>query len=218
MHQLGVGFVPADRHRYGMVLSFPLTDNLVPQRLLPRSVRARPGPRRRGDPAHMPTGLIAEYDVRTPSATVTAGTLSGGNQQKVVVGAGVRRRAAPARARPADARPRRRQHRVHPSPGDREARRWRGGRCSSRPSSTRCSSCRTGSAVMYRGRIVEVLDARSTNREEVGLLMATGGREGLPRRRRATRDRRPGHAARRCVTRIRRRRRSPTEPPRRRPR
>ena len=36
MHQLGVGFVPADRHRYGIVLSFPLTDNLVPQRLLPR--------------------------------------------------------------------------------------------------------------------------------------------------------------------------------------
>ena len=29
LHQLDVGFVPADRHRYGMVLSFPLTDNLV---------------------------------------------------------------------------------------------------------------------------------------------------------------------------------------------
>jgi simple sugar transport system ATP-binding protein len=32
--------------------------------------------------------------------------------------------------------------------------------------------------VMYRGQIVSVLDARSTDREEVGLLMATGGRQG----------------------------------------
>jgi simple sugar transport system ATP-binding protein len=31
--------------------------------------------------------------------------------------------------------------------------------------------------VMFRGRIVAVLDGRSADREEVGLLMATGGRE-----------------------------------------
>jgi simple sugar transport system ATP-binding protein len=31
--------------------------------------------------------------------------------------------------------------------------------------------------VMYRGRLVAVLDGRSADREEVGLLMATGGRE-----------------------------------------
>src|SRR5438309_8666894 len=29
LHNLGVGFVPADRHRYGLVLAFPLTDNSV---------------------------------------------------------------------------------------------------------------------------------------------------------------------------------------------
>ena len=33
-------------------------------------------------------------------------------------------------------------------------------------------------AVMYRGRIVAVVDGRTANKEEVGLLMATGGREG----------------------------------------
>ena len=31
--------------------------------------------------------------------------------------------------------------------------------------------------VMYRGRIVDTLDARSAEREQVGLLMATGGRQ-----------------------------------------
>jgi hypothetical protein len=30
---------------------------------------------------------------------------------------------------------------------------------------------------MYRGELVEVLDGRTANRERVGLLMATGGRQ-----------------------------------------
>ena len=29
LHGSGVGFVPADRHRFGLVLSFPITDNVV---------------------------------------------------------------------------------------------------------------------------------------------------------------------------------------------
>ena len=32
-------------------------------------------------------------------------------------------------------------------------------------------------AVMYRGRIVAVIDARTADKNEIGLLMATGGRE-----------------------------------------
>jgi general nucleoside transport system ATP-binding protein len=32
-------------------------------------------------------------------------------------------------------------------------------------------------AVMYRGKIVAVVDGRTANKEEIGLLMATGGRE-----------------------------------------
>ncbi len=31
--------------------------------------------------------------------------------------------------------------------------------------------------VMYRGRLVAVVDGRTASREEIGLLMATGGRE-----------------------------------------
>ena len=32
-------------------------------------------------------------------------------------------------------------------------------------------------AVMYRGELVATIDGRTANKEEVGLLMATGGRE-----------------------------------------
>jgi len=33
---------------------------------------------------------------------------------------------------------------------------------------------------MYRGRIVAVVDGRTANKNEVGLLMATGGEERSP--------------------------------------
>jgi hypothetical protein len=33
---------------------------------------------------------------------------------------------------------------------------------------------------MYRGRLVAVLDGRTAEREQIGLLMATGGREAPP--------------------------------------
>jgi simple sugar transport system ATP-binding protein len=35
-------------------------------------------------------------------------------------------------------------------------------------------------AAMFRGRIVDVVDGRSANKEAVGLLMATGGAESRP--------------------------------------
>src|SRR4029078_11246876 len=84
LHKMGLGFVPGDRHRFGMVLSFPLTDNLVLNDYY-HAPYAR-GLRRTDEAieAHAKEA-IEKYDVRTPSADVTAGTLSGGNQQKVVV-------------------------------------------------------------------------------------------------------------------------------------
>jgi simple sugar transport system ATP-binding protein len=83
-HRLGVGFVPADRHRFGMVLSFPLTDNFILTdyyeppfaRGILRNDEAIEERAERG---------IKNYDIRTPSANVTGATLSGGNQQKVIV-------------------------------------------------------------------------------------------------------------------------------------
>ncbi len=120
LHKMGLGFVPGDRHRFGMVLSFPLTDNLVLN-----DYYHAPYARglRRNDAAieAYAKEAIEKYDVRTPSADVSGGTLSGGNQQKVVVAREFEGELQAAGPRPADARPGRGQHRVHPSPGNRPA-------------------------------------------------------------------------------------------------
>jgi len=84
MRDLGLGYVPADRQRYGLVLSYPLDDNAV------LTDYQRP-PFARGfvrvDRAirEHALKLIKEYDIRAPGPTVRASTLSGGNQQKLVV-------------------------------------------------------------------------------------------------------------------------------------
>jgi simple sugar transport system ATP-binding protein len=80
----GVAHIPEDRHRYGLVLSYPCEDNLV------LSTYFHP-PFARGiviDDDKIDENarrLIKEFDVRTPSPMTPAGSLSGGNQQKVVV-------------------------------------------------------------------------------------------------------------------------------------
>jgi simple sugar transport system ATP-binding protein len=178
LHQLGVGFVPADRHRYGIVLSFPLTDNLcLNDYYHPPYARGLV----RDDDAIRTNAerVIGEYDIRTPSATVTAGTLSGGNQQKVVVGREFDGRLKllvldqPTRGLDVGS-----IEFIH-----RQAIARRNDGVAVLLVSAELDEVLELSdrvAVMYRGRIVKVLDARSTNREEVGLLMATGGREGPP--------------------------------------
>ena len=118
---LGVSFVPADRHRFGLVLSFPLTDNLVltdyyaaPYARGPSAKRRRdPDAGRRGDRAVRRPHALARRDRRDPVGRQPAEGRRG---------ARIRPRPAAARARPADTRPRRRQRRIHPSPDDREAR------------------------------------------------------------------------------------------------
>jgi general nucleoside transport system ATP-binding protein len=80
----GVGHVPEDRHRRGLVLDFSLAENLSlhDYRKPPESQFGWLWPRRIVARAR---GLIHEYDIRGGGPHTTAGSLSGGNQQKVVV-------------------------------------------------------------------------------------------------------------------------------------
>ena len=81
----GVAHVPEDRQKHGLVMSYPLMDNLV------LSTYYRPPFAHNGfllqNKAIDENGrrLIAEFDVRAPSEYALAGTLSGGNQQKLIV-------------------------------------------------------------------------------------------------------------------------------------
>ncbi|PFG19077.1 ABC transporter ATP-binding protein [Serinibacter salmoneus] len=80
----GLGFVPEDRSTDGVVADFTIVENLVLDR-----VGAKPYSR--GGALEMSrlrshaTEKVAEYDVRTTSIDQTLASLSGGNQQKVVL-------------------------------------------------------------------------------------------------------------------------------------
>jgi ABC-type uncharacterized transport system ATPase subunit len=81
----GIGFIPEDRHRQGMLLDAPLWEN----RILGHQTRppAAKGPFIDRRAARTDTErIMREYDVRAPGADTLAVALSGGNQQKLIVG------------------------------------------------------------------------------------------------------------------------------------
>jgi simple sugar transport system ATP-binding protein len=80
----GIGHIPEDRHRRGLVLDFNLAENLVlhDYRKEPFSRLGWINPRRW---FRWAAGLLREFDVRGGGPTTRGGSLSGGNQQKVVV-------------------------------------------------------------------------------------------------------------------------------------
>lgn len=83
--EAGIGYIPEDRHRHGLLLAAPLWEN----RILGHQTREPNvnGPFiDRGGARKDTQRIIEEYDVRTPGIDTTARALSGGNQQKFIVG------------------------------------------------------------------------------------------------------------------------------------
>ncbi len=83
--EAGIGYIPEDRHRHGLLLDAPLWENRVlGHQTQEPNVNGpwidRGGARR--DTAR----IVKDYDVRTPGIDVLASSLSGGNQQKFIVG------------------------------------------------------------------------------------------------------------------------------------
>ncbi len=81
----GIGYIPQDRHREGLLLTSPLWENVM------LGHQGRPpfskgpwldlaGARQRAE------DTVATFDVRTPNVDVAAHALSGGNQQKLIIG------------------------------------------------------------------------------------------------------------------------------------
>lgn len=82
--ELGVAHIPEDREKHGLVGSYSIADNMVLNRYF-RHPYAR-GPVMNHDRIREKSkALVAEYDVRTPSVDTPASNLSGGNKQKVIV-------------------------------------------------------------------------------------------------------------------------------------
>jgi general nucleoside transport system ATP-binding protein len=173
MQNAGVSFVPGDRQRFGLILSFSIEDNLVLtqydeapfSRGIMRNERAID---EWGERA------VREYDIRTPSPQVPAGTLSGGNQQKTIVAREFSRDLKllildqPTRG--LDVGSIEFIHRRIIAKRDAGAAILL---VSAELDEVLELSDRIG--VMYRGEMVALMDGRTADREEVGLLMARGG-------------------------------------------
>jgi ABC-type uncharacterized transport system ATPase subunit len=81
----GIGYIPEDRHRHGLLLDAPLWENRV------LGFQDRPPAVRgilidRAAAREDTERIVREYDVRTPGIETFARALSGGNQQKLIVG------------------------------------------------------------------------------------------------------------------------------------
>jgi simple sugar transport system ATP-binding protein len=85
LFEAGLSHVPEDRQKHGLVLSYPVADNLVLS-----SYHRWPFARGLGivreQVLRFARRVVEEFDVRTPSVLTPVRNLSGGNQQKTVVG------------------------------------------------------------------------------------------------------------------------------------
>jgi simple sugar transport system ATP-binding protein len=84
VHEAGISHVPEDREKHGLVANYTIADNLVLNQF-DQEPFAKGWVRNLGEVAKNATDLVEKFDIRTPSAFNTAGSLSGGNKQKVVV-------------------------------------------------------------------------------------------------------------------------------------
>jgi simple sugar transport system ATP-binding protein len=168
----GVAHIPEDRQRDGLVLSFPIYDNLILQTYYnaPFSkgvVMQEPAIREHAQ------RLVEQFDVRTPGIDVPASGLSGGNQQKVIVAREFTREIQLLVA-------------VQPTRGldvgsieyiHNQLLLKRDAGCAVLLVSTELDEIMQLSgriAVMYDGHITAVVDVADVTKEQVGLLMAGG--------------------------------------------
>jgi general nucleoside transport system ATP-binding protein len=168
--EAGVAHVPEDRQRDGLVLSYPVADNLVLNTYyLP--------PYASGVVIHDRTviataeRLTQEFDIRTPSVQTLVSSLSGGNQQKVIVAREFSRPIAlliasqPTRGLDVGS-----IEYIHQRLVDK-----RDQGCAVllvSPELDEILSLSDRIAVMYRGKIMAILPAEQATAERLGLLMA----------------------------------------------
>lgn len=173
----GMAHIPEDRQKHGLVLPYPLTDNLVLC-----SYYEHPfvkGIVRNEDAIEEHAiKLIDAFDIRTPSPYIDAGNLSGGNQQKLIVARELSRDVkiviANQPTRGLDVGSIEYIHRTLIEMRDRGV-----GILLVSAELDEIMSLSDRIAVIYEGEIVAILDAKDATREELGILMA-GSRKHQP--------------------------------------
>lgn len=80
----GVGHIPQDRHKHGLVLDYSIGHNMVLQTYY-KQPYSKAGIMNYKQVMEKAKTLIEKFDVRTPSPETFARALSGGNQQKAII-------------------------------------------------------------------------------------------------------------------------------------
>ncbi|MBI3160229.1 MAG: ABC transporter ATP-binding protein [Chloroflexi bacterium] len=168
--ELGAGHIPEDRQEDGLVLTYSVADNLALQTYYRPPFAKGPVLQERTILSNA-VDLIEKFDVRTPGPAIRVGALSGGNQQKVIV---AREFSRPTRLMIAS----------QPTRGldvgsieyihSRLVEKRNEGTAVLMVSSELDEILELSDriAVIYRGRIVDVLQAGEATKELLGLLMA----------------------------------------------
>lgn len=173
---MGIGHIPEDRHKHGLVLDFSLENNMALQSYFeePMSKNGILNPeaiREHSD------GLIEMFDVRSGQGSITAArSMSGGNQQKAIIAREVERSpklliaAQPTRGLDVGAIEYIHERLV----AERDA-----GRAVLLMSLEMEEVLNVSDriAIIYEGEIVGIVDAKETDENELGLMMA-GSKKG----------------------------------------
>jgi simple sugar transport system ATP-binding protein len=168
----GLSVIPPDRHRQGVILELPIADNLVLEDY-DQPPFARWFLRRLRAVFDYAAKLMKQFDIRATSPTEPTGSLSGGNQQKVVVARelgtnpDVLVAAQPTRGVDVGS-----IEFIHRQIVDQRDKGLAVLLVSSELDEVLSLSDRV--AVLYRGRIVAVLEGDQVDRDRIGLLMAGG--------------------------------------------
>ncbi|MDG0057808.1 ABC transporter ATP-binding protein [Priestia sp. P5] len=171
----GVGHIPQDRHKHGLVLDYTIGENIGLQTYYQKPM-SKSGILNYKELYKKAKELIAEYDVRTPSEYTQARSLSGGNQQKAIIAREVDRSpelliaAQPTRGLDVGA-----IEFIHKKLIEERDK----GRAVLLVSLELDEVINLSDriAVIYEGKIVDIVDPKETNEQELGLLMAGGTRE-----------------------------------------
>ncbi|MDQ0091047.1 simple sugar transport system ATP-binding protein [Paenibacillus anaericanus] len=81
----GISHIPQDRHKHGLVLDFSVSENTILQTYYHPEITNKRGFIDVKARNEMATRLVKEFDIRTPGIDTRVGSMSGGNQQKIII-------------------------------------------------------------------------------------------------------------------------------------
>lgn len=168
--ETGLGHIPQDRQKHGLVLQYSIAENVILQTYY-KEPNSKFGVLQFNTVYQSARDIIEKYDVRTQSEFEAAGSLSGGNQQKVIIGREIERQpdlliaAQPTRGLDVGA-----IEFIHKQLV--EQRDSGKGVLLVSFELDEIMSVSDRIAVIFDGQIIGIVDPKETNEQELGLLMS----------------------------------------------